>query len=533
MTRDSAKFIPVAAPELDGREAEYVLDCVESTWISSKGEYITRFEEAFRDFSGAPHTVACNNGTSALHLALVALGIGPGDEVIVPTLTYIASANAVRYCGATPVFVDSLPDTWNLDPADVAEKLGPATKAIMPVHLFGNPAAMDPLVSLGAEHGVAIVEDAAEAHGARYRGRGVGTIGELGVFSFFGNKIITTGEGGMVVTGDAELARRALLYRGQGQSFERTYWFEVVGFNYRMTNIQAAIGLAQLEAADAKIARRQAVARRYREQLSNVAGITLQTVEPDATSAHWMVGVLLDVDSAAERDELAIALRDSGIETRPFFYPVHTMPPYVGIDPVAAEIPVAVNLSERGLCLPTWSGLPLEDVDFVCRRLGELLGGKAETAGVRPLSSTDADALLALFGVLSRSDDVTRHFHPHPWNDATARALVSYAGDDLYLGYFAGPDLLGYAMLRGWDEGYAIPSFGVVVRPDRQGAGIGSKLLAACLAAARERGAETVMLKVHRENLRAFEWYRSAGFEVVGEAEDGQLLCHLSLDRPF
>lgn len=366
------RVIPVSAPTFTGREAEYVQDCLDSTWISSRGEYIGRFERRFAEVCGGEHAVACNTGTAALHLAMLALGIGPGDEVIVPTLTYVASANAVRYCGAAVKFVDSLPETWNLDPKDVARKIGPQTRAIVAVHLYGEPADLASLLELADEHGVSLIEDAAEAHGASYRGRPVGAVGTIGTFSFYGNKIVTTGEGGMVVTNDVALADRVRLFKGQGQAFDRTFWHPVIGYNYRMTNIEAAIGLAQLEGLNGNTARRRSIASRYRANLADVRGLTFQDEGDDSDSANWLVGVILPVQSAAERDSVSAQLREWGIETRPFFYPIHTMPPYV--DENARPLPVAEELSGRGLCLPTWAGLTDEDVDYVSERLLVALG---------------------------------------------------------------------------------------------------------------------------------------------------------------
>ena len=367
----SNRFIPIAAPTLGERELEYVTDCLKSTWISSRGEYLSRFETAFAEFCACPEAVACNNGTSALHLALLALGLGPGDEVIVPTLTYIASVNAITYCGATPRFVDVSPDTWNMDPEHVKHALGKATKAILAVHLYGEPADLGALQELGDSHGIPIVEDAAEAHGATFAGRPVGSIGAIGTFSFYGNKIVTTGEGGMVVTHDAELAERARLFRGQGQSPDRTYWFPVVGHNYRMTNIQAAIGLAQLEGLDTRLLRRAAIAARYRRNLGDLPGVAFQAGNDSARSANWMVGLVLPVSSEQERDRVAKDARRAGIETRPFFYPVHTMPPYAHLDP--GPMPTADYLAARGLCLPTWTGLTDEDVDIVSDTIASAL----------------------------------------------------------------------------------------------------------------------------------------------------------------
>jgi perosamine synthetase len=370
---------------MTGREAEYVHDCIDSTWISSRGEYIARFERGFAEVCDAKHAVACNNGTAALHLAMLALGIGPGDEVIVPSLTYIASANAVRYCGADVRFVDSVPETWNLDPVDVARKIGPQTRAIMAVHLYGEPADLAPILELAEQHRASLIEDAAEAHGATYRGRPVGALGTIGTFSFYGNKIVTTGEGGMVVTNDTVLAERATLYRGQGQAFDRTFWHPVVGYNYRMTNIEAAIGLGQLEGLKGNIARRRSIASRYRANLSDVRGLSFQAEGKDSEGVNWLVGVVLPVRSAAERDGVATRLWEWGIETRPFFYPIHTMPPYA--DENARSLPVAEELSGRGLCLPTWAGLTDDDVDYVSERLVAALGRRQERPPMAPRSA--------------------------------------------------------------------------------------------------------------------------------------------------
>src|SRR4028118_1305803 len=234
----SRRFIPVAETVLDGNEKNYVLDCLDTGWISGSGKYVDDFEREFAAFCGVEHAVSVSNGTAGLHVSLLAFGVGPGDEVIVPDLTYVASANAVTYCGARPVLADVDSLTWTLDPQDVARKISPATKAIMPVHLYGHPADLDPILELAHAHNLRVVEDAAEAHGAEYKGRLVGGLGDVGVFSFFGNKIITTGEGGMITTGDKKLAEKIRLLKGQGMDPARRYWFPIVGYNYRMTNTQ-------------------------------------------------------------------------------------------------------------------------------------------------------------------------------------------------------------------------------------------------------------------------------------------------------
>ncbi len=343
------EYIPVASPALVGREREYVLDCLDSTWISSSGQYIERFEQAFADFCGVRYALACTNGTVALHLALLALGIGQGDEVVVPALTYVATANAVTYCGATPVLADSELATWNMDPAALEACITPRTRAIVVVHLYGHPVDMDPVLALARERGLFVIEDAAEAHGALYKGKKVGSLGDIATFSFYGNKIITTGEGGMVCTDDEGLARRVRQLKGQGYDPERRYWFPIVGYNYRMTNIEAAIGLAQLEKIDWHIARRREVASCYRRHLQSVDKVIFSPKAEWAESVYWMSSVLLE-SSGISRDRVMQKMLDCGVETRPFFHPIHTLPPYQGL---RATCPVAEYLAGRGVNLPS------------------------------------------------------------------------------------------------------------------------------------------------------------------------------------
>lgn len=358
-------FIPVAAPTLGGNERAYVLECLDSTWISSSGRFLDAFEAAFARFCGVSHAVAVNNGTTALHLALTVLGIGPGDEVIVPNLTYIASANAVTYCGAKPVFVDCEPLTLNLDPDRIEARITSRARAILPVHLYGHPADMDRIMRLAARHDLRVVEDAAEAHGATCRGRPVGSFGACATFSFYGNKIITTGEGGMVVTDDAALAARLRLYRGQGLDPQRRYIHPVVGFNYRMTNLAAAIGLAQLERIDTILAARRQVAAWYAEHLADLTGLRLLGAEPWAKPVPWLVTVLLTQGGARERDSVMAALLADGIDSRPVFYPMHEQVPYRE----DACYPVAKTWSSRSLNLPAFEALTETDVVAVCASL--------------------------------------------------------------------------------------------------------------------------------------------------------------------
>ncbi len=373
----SRALIPVAEPSPIGNEKRYVLDCLETNWISSNGPYIERFEGAFAAFCGTRHAISCCNGSAALHVALLGLGVGPGDEVIVPTLTYIASANAVTYCGATPVFVDSEPQSWNMDPAAVAAAVTPRTKAILAVHLYGHPVDMDPILAIARRHGLEIVEDAAEAHGAEYRGRRVGGLGKVSAFSFFGNKILTTGEGGMVCTDDDALATRIRILKGQGQDLDRRYWFEVVGYNYRMTNLAAAIGLGQLEQVDWHLARRRQIALEYRRHLLPDASLSLSPELPWARNAFWMNCVVLPLAGRRWRDSIMARLFEAGVETRPFFYPMHAMPPYRWAGPMG-RFPVAEQLSARGISLPSSAMLSEEDIEYVCH---SLLAAKRDCSG--------------------------------------------------------------------------------------------------------------------------------------------------------
>jgi len=352
-------MIPVYQPYFTGREKEYVNQCLDSTWISSKGEFITKFENRFAEYIGVQNATSVCNGTVAIHLALEALGIGLGDEVIVPTLTYIASVNTIIQTGAIPVFVDSLDSTWQIDPDDVRRKITPRTKAIMAVHLYGLPCDMDQLTHICKEHKLYLVEDCAEAFGTQYKGRHVGTFGDIATFSFFGNKTITTGEGGMVVANSKELLGKAYHLKTQGVSLEREYWHDVVGYNYRMTNICAAIGLAQLEEADTIIAMKRQVADWYREGLK---GLPLRTHAemPDTIHSFWMCSIV--VDEAAHRQALRGHLKAAGVETRPLFYPAHTMPHCLRDE----IFPVAESLSARGMNLPSYPELSRENVALIC-----------------------------------------------------------------------------------------------------------------------------------------------------------------------
>jgi perosamine synthetase len=364
-------MIPVFAPWLSENVRRYVLDCVESGWISSLGEYVPRFEREFARFCEVRHAVATSNGTTALHLALATLGIGPGDEVLVPDLTFVATANVVRYTGATPVLVDAHPVTWALDVEDAARKVTARTRAIIPVHIYGHPADLDAVLVLARTHGLQVVEDAAEAHGARYKGRRVGGLGQIGAFSFYGNKIITTGEGGMVVTDDPALAQRAAFLRDHAMDPHRRYYHPEIGFNYRMTNIQAAIGCAQMEQVEAILDRRKTIATTYQAELAGIPGLTPPPAEPWAESVYWMYSVLVEPAFGRSRDAVREGLRARGIDSRPFFVPLHELPPYRS----AAPFPVATALAAKGINLPSGTGLRPEEISQVGDALRALAAG--------------------------------------------------------------------------------------------------------------------------------------------------------------
>ncbi|NWD75391.1 DegT/DnrJ/EryC1/StrS aminotransferase family protein [Pseudomonas gingeri] len=348
-------MIPVYQPHLGGREKEYVNQCLDSTWISSRGEFISRFENAFAQYIGSEHATTVSNGTVALHLAMAALGLGPGDEVIVPTLTYIASVNTVMQTGARVVFAESLADTWNVSVADIKSRITENTKAVMVVHLYGLACDMDEIVALCNEHNLLLIEDCAEAFGSLYKGQHVGTFGDVATFSFFGNKTITTGEGGMVVCRDRVVHDKACHLKSQGVSKTREYWHDELAYNYRMTNICAAIGLAQLERADEILARKRQVADWYREALVGLP-LALHAEQPGTRHSYWMCSIQLD--DAEQRKGLRDHLKVEGIETRPLFPPAHTMP-HCKTDEIFA---VAQDLSLRGINLPSYPTLSRDQV---------------------------------------------------------------------------------------------------------------------------------------------------------------------------
>jgi len=346
---------------LTGLEAEYVMRALESGWVSSIGEFIDEFEEGFARYCGTKYAVSVSNCTVGLHLVLKSLGIGAGDEVIVPDLSFIATGNAVLMSGARPVFADSDAENLCLSPADLERCLTTRTRAIMPVHLYGHPADMTAIRAFADRHGLAVVEDAAEAHGASIDGRSVGNLGTCGVFSFYGSKNMTTGEGGMITTNDGDLADRCRLLRDHAMSRTKRYWHDELGYNYRMTNLQAAVGCAQLKRASELIDGRRQILGWYREALARDDSISLNRTSSWARPSYWLVCAEFEGIDGEQRSILMQRLRHKGIETRPYFYPMSDMP-YM----VPAVTPVAHAVSTRGLNLPTYIGLSQSDISTIC-----------------------------------------------------------------------------------------------------------------------------------------------------------------------
>ena len=363
-------MIPVCEPYLNGNERKYVNDAIRTGWISSSGKHVKAFEEAFADYCGVKYAVGVCNGTAALHLALTSLGIGKGDEVIIPNFTMIASAFSVCYTGAVPVFVDADENTWNIDAAKIEEKITPRTKAIMPVHIFGNPCDINAIQQTAERHNLFIIEDAAEAHGAMYKGNKTGSLSDIAAFSFFANKNLTTGEGGMVVTNDEIFYKKALYYKNLcfDPDAPRNYIHCDIGFNYRMSNIHAAIGLAQTEKSDEYRMMRTRNGKLYREYLKNINGIILQEDQVNAESVFWMNGILISLVSYGRtRDQLMEHLKEKGVDTRLFFAGMHRQPSLLefGCD-CSGYYPITDNLAKNGLYLPSASSLSENKIEYIC-----------------------------------------------------------------------------------------------------------------------------------------------------------------------
>jgi len=366
---------PLARPDLSGNEARYVAEAIHENAISSVGRHVEAFEDAFARFLDVPHAIAVSSGTAALHLALAALDVGPGDEVLIPDLTYVATANAVRYVGATVVLADVDPVSWTLDPDEVERAITPRTRALVAVHLYGNPAALDVLTGIARRRRIALIEDAAQALGATWEGRAAGTVGEIGCFSLYGNKIITTGEGGMLVTRSAALARRLRILRNQAMSPRQRYFHPTVGFNYRLTALQAAVGLAQLERLPAFLEARRKIAAWYAEALAGLDGVETPRSHAGAGPVNWLFTLQMRHWTRAARDACLAALERAGVEARPTFVPMSQLPMYR-----RPALPVARGIGARALSLPTWVGLDRGAVATIA----EHFAGAARRLGSRP-----------------------------------------------------------------------------------------------------------------------------------------------------
>jgi perosamine synthetase len=362
------RFIPISKPSITEEEISYGTDAIRSTWISSLGKYIDEFERGFANFSDTKYGIALMNGTVAIQLALEAAGVKAGDEVIVPDLSFVATANAVLYIGAKPVFIDIDPFNLCMDPERIEEAITPHTRAIIPVHLYGHPADMQRINKIAEEHGLLVIEDAAEAHGATINGRRVGSWGICGTFSFYGNKNITTGEGGMITTNDKKLYQRCKFLRDHAMSSTKRYWHPERGYNFRMTNIQAAIGCAQLRRIEEIIQAKRRIFSIYSEALKG-SSIILNRTRPWATNAYWLMTARIKGLSEVNRDELIVRLKDRGVDSRPFFYPMSSLP-YL---PDTKNTPVSYEIFKEGINLPTYVDLTEEDIQFVCQNLLSVL----------------------------------------------------------------------------------------------------------------------------------------------------------------
>jgi perosamine synthetase len=377
-------MIPVNEPLIGDREIQYVMDCLKTGWISSAGKYIEEFEQKWAAYCGMKYGIAVSNGTTALQVAVRCLGLEPGDEVIMPTFTIISCALAVVECGGVPVLVDADPRTWCMDVSQIEAKITPMTRAIMPVHIYGHPVDMDPLLDLAEKHGLVIIEDAAEVHGAEYLSRRDGArpiwkrcggMGHISTFSFYANKLITTGEGGMVLTSDPGYAERARSLRNLCFRRERRFYHTELGYNYRLTNLQAAMGLAQLERFDKIVAKKRWMGQAYTERLKDIPFLQLPVEEPWAKNVYWMYGVVLDGAAGMDAAEFARRLRALDVETRPFFLGMHEQPVFLQQGLFQGEhYPVAEGIARQGLYLPSGLALTESQLDQVCETVRKVLG---------------------------------------------------------------------------------------------------------------------------------------------------------------
>ena len=370
--------IPVSGPWITQKEIDYVADAVAHAWYANANMYHERFQKAFAEYLGVRFAVCLPSATSAIHLSLLALGVGPGDEVIVPDVTWIASTAPITYVGATPVFADIDPRTWCLSTASFEDCLSPRTKAVIPVDLYGNMPDMDSLLASAMRHGVAVIEDAAEAIGSKYGGKKAGSFGDTSVYSFHGSKTLTTGEGGMLLTDREDLHHRVLVLRDHGREpGDRAFWNKEVAYKYKMSSMQAALGLAQLERVEELIARKRQIYGWYVRELAGVEGLTLNYDPPDQQIIHWMVTVIVDARFGVEKHRLMDLMGERGIDCRPFFHPLSSLPAYAHTNQArqaAQRNAVCYRLSPYGINLPSAMNLTQEKVAYVCSALRSVLG---------------------------------------------------------------------------------------------------------------------------------------------------------------
>jgi len=361
-------FIPISQPSITQKEIDYVTDAVKSGWVSSLGEYVEKFEKMFSEYCDTKYSLTTSNGTVALHLTLAALGIKQEDEVIVPNFTFIATANSVKYLGGKVITADIDEETYCISPKAIEKAITSKTKAIIPVHLYGHPANMAEINKIAKENNVFVIEDAAEAHGADINGKKVGGLGDAGIFSLYGNKIITSGEGGIITTNNHALYEKMKYLRDQSMSLEKRYWHTEIGFNYRMTNLQAALAVAQLERIDEMLDKRIEIFSWYHKYLNNINGIKLNPKSENYKNVYWMICVELLNLSEIERDNIMVTLNDKHIDSRPYFYPISEMPMYTTVN-----APVTKLISERGINLPCYFDITKEQVVYICKELKKLL----------------------------------------------------------------------------------------------------------------------------------------------------------------
>ena len=357
--------VPVNEPIISKEAKQYVQEAMDTGWLSAAGPCVEKFEKMFAEYIGVKHAIFVTSGTAALHLALATLDLKEGDEVIVPDFTMIGSIFPIMYTGATPVFIDVEPDTFNIDVSQLESKITNKTKAIMPVHIYGHSCDMDPVMEIAKKYDIAVVEDAAEVHGGTYKGKRCGSIGTINAFSFYGNKIITTGEGGMVCTNDDALAMRARSLKDLAHSPEKRFLHTELAFNYRATNLQAAVGLGQMENIDMFLERKKSMAQKYNTLLADIKGITLPTTKDYAENVYWMYALLVNDELGMTRDELCIKLKEKGVDTRDFFLPCHSQPAVQKVFPSTESFPVSEDIAERGFYLPSGIAITDEQIEYV------------------------------------------------------------------------------------------------------------------------------------------------------------------------